>query len=75
MTKGFDWKQIMEIGKNPGLCIRSLHDREITGRGVSIAIIDQALLTQHLEYADSLKLYEKVSPIPGEDSTMHGVLL
>jgi beta-lactamase regulating signal transducer with metallopeptidase domain len=72
MPKDFDWKQIMEIGKNPGLCIRSLHDDGITGRGVSIAIIDQALLTQHVEYADSLKLYEKVAPNPREGSTMHG---
>lgn len=72
MPKDFDWKQIMEIGKNPGLCIRSLHDKGITGRGVSIAIIDQALLTQHVEYADRLKLYEKVAPNPREGSTMHG---
>ncbi|GAF73964.1 unnamed protein product, partial [marine sediment metagenome] len=72
MPKNFNWKKIMEIGKNPGLGIRSLHKRGITGRGVSIAIIDQALLTEHQEYVDRLKLYEKISPNPGEESTMHG---
>jgi hypothetical protein len=32
--------EIMEEGKNPGLGIRSLHSQGITGKGISVAIID-----------------------------------
>ena len=59
MPDGFDPKEIMELGKNPGLGVRSLHEKGITGRGVSIAIVDQTLLTEHNEYADRLGLYDQ----------------
>lgn len=71
MPKAFKWKQFMELGRNPGLGVRSLHKRGITGRGIGIAIIDQPLLTTHQEYADRIKLYEKINPM-GSSSTMHG---
>ena len=38
MPPDFDWRRMMELGKNPGLGVRQLHQRGITGRGVSIAI-------------------------------------
>lgn len=44
LPKGFDPAEILAIGKDPGLGIRSLHEHGITGRGVTIAIIDQPLL-------------------------------
>jgi hypothetical protein len=44
MPAGFDWRKITELGKNPGLGVRRLHEEGITGRGVRIAIIDQPLL-------------------------------
>jgi hypothetical protein len=59
MPEGFDPKKVMELGKNPGLGVRTLHKRGITGKGVSIAVIDQPLLTEHQEYADRLRLYEE----------------
>ncbi|MFC1713103.1 S8 family serine peptidase [Candidatus Poribacteria bacterium] len=59
MPKGFDWKNIQELGKNPGLGVRSLHARGITGKGVGIAIIDQPLLVDHQEYSDQIQLYEE----------------
>ena len=49
----------IEIGKNPGLGIRSLHALGITGRGVGIAIIDQTLLVEHQEYAEQLQLADR----------------
>lgn len=58
LPEGFDPDQIMEIGKNPGLGIRALHEKGITGKGVSIAIVDQALNPEHIEYADNLMNYE-----------------
>ena len=57
MPEKFDWKRILELGKNPGLGVRKLHARGITGRGTAIAIVDQPLLTEHREYVDRLRRY------------------
>ena len=48
---GFDPKKCLELGKNPGLGVRALHKKGITGKGISIGIIDQTLLTSHEQYA------------------------
>lgn len=53
LPKGFDTNTIMEYGKNPGLNLRKLHEKGITGKGVSMAIIDGTLLTGHEEYKDN----------------------
>jgi hypothetical protein len=68
----FDWQKIMELGKNPGLGVRSLHKKGITGRGVAVAILDQPLLVDHQEYADRLRLYEEIHIQKGTDPQMHG---
>ncbi len=52
-------QRILEVGKNPGLGVRSLLARGITGKGVGIAIIDMPLLVDHQEYVDRLRLYEE----------------
>jgi len=72
MPEEFDPKKIMELGKNPGLGVRTLHKSGITGKGVGVAIIDQPLLTEHIEYADSLRLYEENNIRDGTHSSMHG---
>ena len=73
MPKGFDPAKLLEEGKNPGLGIRSLHEKEIDGRGVTIAIIDQPLLRDHQEYADRLVEYEPVGLTAAMvSSQMHG---
>lgn len=61
----------MELGKNPGLEIRELHKLGITGKGIGIGIIDQALLVDHVEYKEQLKLYEEIHSID-ENAVMHG---
>ncbi|MGN0919331.1 MAG: S8 family serine peptidase [Alphaproteobacteria bacterium] len=59
--KGFtQLKKIVEYGKNPGLGIRSLHEKGIDGNGLSMAIIDQPL-SGHIEYFDNLVHYEAIS--------------
>ncbi len=63
--------EIMGIGKNPGLGLRTLHKQGVAGKGVGIAIIDQVLLTDHIEYKDRLLLYEEMGPLMNY-STMHG---
>ena len=60
---------IIEAGKNPGLGVRALHERGITGKGVSVAIIDQALSLNHPEYSDSIKEYYD---FVGGTYSMHG---
>lgn len=68
---GFNPDSIMEIGKNPGLNIRSLHQMGITGKGISIAIIDQNLLVNHDEYKDQLRMYEEIHALKN-NAQMHG---
>jgi hypothetical protein len=73
IPEGFDPEAILEIGKNPGLGIRSLHSMGVTGRGVNIAIIDKPLLVQHQEFTDHLHLYEEIGYEPDSLADMHGV--
>ncbi len=72
MPSGFDWRTMMELGKNPGLGVRRLHEEGIAGRGVRIAIIDQPLLVGHQEYADRVRLYEEVDFQGRTKPAMHG---
>ncbi len=72
IPEGFDWQRIMELGKDPGLGMRSLHEQGIVGEGIGIAIIDQPLLVDHEEYRDRLLLYEEINVEPDSDATMHG---
>jgi subtilisin family serine protease len=70
LPPGLDLQKIMELGKDPGLGIRFLHEKGITGAGVGIAIIDQALLVDHVEYQDQIQLYEEDGNTG--DCSMHG---
>ncbi len=72
IPKEFDRQAIMEYGKNPGLNLRKLHEKGITGKGVSMAIIDQTLLTDHEEYKDRLKFYEEIHNNEESGASMHG---
>ena len=72
LPKEFDWKKIMELGKNPGLGVRKLHDRGVTGRGVGIAIIDKVLLVDHQEFAGRIRLYEEINIKSNAAPEMHG---
>jgi len=68
-------QQYLELGRNPGLGVRRLHESGVTGRGVGIAIIDMPLLVDHVEYADRVQLYEELEPVSrveGGDASMHG---
>jgi hypothetical protein len=72
MPAAFDWQKIMELGKNPGLGVRRLHEKGITGRGVKVAIIDQPLLVDHQEYAGRVRLYEEMDLQGRTAPAMHG---
>ncbi len=49
--------EIMNNGKNPGLGIRELHNKGITGKGINVAIIDQNLLLHHPEFDGKIVAY------------------
>ena len=67
---GFEPAKLLELGKNPGLGIRTLHAEGITGKGIGLAIIDQPLLRGHLEYAAQLDLYDDTA-VPNIEPQMH----
>ena len=71
LPAGFEPARLMDAGKDPGLGVRQLHAKGITGKGVSVGIIDQTLLTGHAEYADRLRLYEEIHS-PDSAAQMHG---
>lgn len=71
LPSGYNPNDIIELGKNPGLRVRTLHDKGITGKGIGIGIIDQQLLVDHVEYKDNLKMYEEIH-CQKASAQMHG---
>lgn len=60
LPREFDPEWLMSLGKNPGLCLRDVHEAGITGAGVGIAVIDQPILVDHAEFAGRLVHYEEI---------------
>lgn len=50
--------------------MRQLHQKGITGQGISIAIVDQTLLVDHVEYRDRVLYYDDFGT--GKSSSMYG---
>jgi len=71
LPSSFDPDLIMELGKSPGLGLRELHERGITGEGVGLAILDQPLIIDHVEYGDQLRHYEEYA-VSNPMVLMHG---
>jgi len=66
-------KSIIMKGKNPGLGIRQLHQQGITGKRVTVAIIDQNICLDHPEFANKIVEYHDVGcNMPSNQSSMHG---
>jgi len=70
LPRGFDPIQVMRVGQDPGLGLRTLHKRQITGRGVSIAVIDKPILPSHREFSDRIH-YIEVSPGDDRNAQLH----
>lgn len=71
LPEDYDPERIMELGEDPGLGIRALHEEGIDGSGVNIAIIDTALLLDHQEYEGRIMSYELLHNLD-ETAQMHG---
>jgi serine protease AprX len=66
-------KSLMEICMNPGLGIHKLHNEGITGKGVSVAIIDQNIFLDHPEFTGKIiEYYDAGCNRPSNESSMHG---
>jgi serine protease AprX len=68
---GFKPAELIENAKNPGLHVRSLHEKGIDGSGVGIAIIDQPLLLGHVEYTSKINRYDETG-LGDMSPQMHG---
>ncbi len=71
LPPGFNPRQLLEEGKNPGLGIRSLHAEGVAGEGVGIAVLDQPLLLGHEEYVSRIIRYDATG-LAGFPPQMHG---
>ncbi len=60
LPEGFDPAKLIEEGINPGLGIRGLQAEGIDGTGIGIAILDQPLLKDHVEYKSQLADYQVI---------------
>ena len=72
LPAGFNPKEILEQGKNPGLGLRELHEQGFTGKGIHVAIIDQSLDNFHSEYSAALENNREIGDLNNEDVSLHG---
>jgi subtilisin family serine protease len=72
LPRGFQPSRRLEEGKNPGLGVRRLHQEGINGSGVGIAIVDEVLRRDHIEYADRIKSYHDREMEIEEDKEFSG---
>lgn len=70
MPAGVTPKRVLTEAMNPGVGVRKLHRRGITGKGVNVAIIDQPLYLDHPEFPGKIVAYHDVGC--GSESSMHG---
>jgi len=72
LPSSFVPEEFLEESKNPGLGVRELHEQEINGQGVVVAIIDQRLDVNHPEYQSSIADYVEYGEAGKEGISMHG---
>lgn len=72
LPEEFNPNKLLELGKDPGLNIKELHQNGITGKNIGIAIIDQTLLVDHEEYKDQLMVYHSYTKFKNQSASMHG---
>jgi hypothetical protein len=70
LPAGFSPSEMFKNAMNPGLGVRKLHARGITGKGVSVGIIDQPLYQDHPEFVGKIAAYRDVDC--ELKSSMHG---
>ena len=71
MPAGVNPDELLVAAMNPGLGVRELHNQGITGQGVQVAIIDQAMYLDHPEFTGKIAAYFDAGT-GREQSSMHG---
>lgn len=61
MPRGFSPGEAMALGKDLGLGLKRLHEQGVTGKGVSVAVIDKPVIRDHEAYSANLE-YIEVKP-------------
>lgn len=74
LPEGFDPTKLLDDGKAAKLGLTKLHENNIDGSGVGIAVIGDTLLTEHEEIKDNLSFYISMSEYPDEVS-LTGVMM
>jgi len=67
LPTGFAPTEWMETAKSPGLGIRSLHQKGITGKGVSVAVFDKPIRPTHAEFRGHMHHHRVAEPQPEND--------
>ena len=66
-------QNILKLGMNPGLGVRELHAEGITGKGVTVAIIDQPVMLDHPEFQGKIiKYFDVGTGEQADQGSMHG---
>ena len=64
-------KRILKLGMDPGLGVLDLHAQGITGKGITLAIIDQPMMLDHPEFEGKVVKYHEIgTDLPAV--SMHG---
>jgi hypothetical protein len=71
MPPSSDPDKVLTGAMNPGLGVRQLHKKGITGKGVNVAIIDQPTYLKHPEFAGKIVEYYDTG-CETDESSMHG---
>lgn len=71
LPKGYDPHKVIELGKDPGLNTRAVHEMGYTGKGVKVAIMDWQLPLSD-NYDSNIVSYRAQANARTVNETMHG---
>lgn len=71
LPEGYDPQKVIELGKNPGLNTRAVHEMGYTGKGVKVAIMDWQLPLSD-NYDSNITSYRAQDNAKIVPETMHG---
>jgi subtilisin family serine protease len=54
LPKSFNPNNWVSIGKDPGLNLSKIHEKGITGKGITVAVIDKPIRSTHDEFKDKM---------------------
>ncbi|MFC1538563.1 S8 family serine peptidase [Candidatus Latescibacterota bacterium] len=61
IPREFTPEKWLETAKDPGLSVKELHRKGITGSGISLAVIDKPINPNHTEFTDCIHFFQVIS--------------